>query len=202
VALSVAVVVGLLLASAAALWATHQPSQPVQFNGHQHGDLIEPPPDGLSADAHLDRMAQSPDFQGVLHGRVTGAAVAKAGRLLAGGQHEIFSDHPLAVLGVAGAGGSRYGVGAPILLRVPGGTTGGVTVHAEDAPTVNPGDEVFVIVANYGVIAGGNQPGVLVSALRDHVFFVRGSRVQGQGYWQDVDEPVAQFEAHFGFPPS
>lgn len=101
------------------------------------------------------------------------------------------------VRGVTGLPPSPYPVGSTITLRVGGGTLGATTEVVADAPSVEPGQYLFVSVHGQGNNFGGNTPAVLVASDKADVLQVASGVVHWHGVDDQFAEPVATFRQHF-----
>lgn len=109
----------------------------------------------------------------------------------------VVTDFPLTVTRVMTRATSAYAVGEVITLRVPAGSTDGLTMSVEDSPSVPANGDVFVFDRGQGPIAGGSSNSVLVVSNPADVFTVRSTSVVGQGPFVNVAEPLDRFVSHF-----
>jgi len=141
--------------------------------------------------AQLDKSLSYDGMRRVLHGVVVDGGHAAAAP--AGAASPVVTDFRFRVLDQLGA---RPGRDLPtsLILRVPGGTSGGQRVVAEGAPALSNGAELYVYdqVTPVHGLAGGPVAGVVVLDNQANFASVRGAQVQ----WLHASFSKAVFEQH------
>jgi hypothetical protein len=163
---------------------------------HVHNVLSGVDP-GLSNSDLLNSLIGPPHVLGFVKGVVTGPGSSVEVQM----NHSVaFTDFPLRVTGFVGPVPSPYAKGSSITLRVPGGSMAGTMYIEDGAPSVVPGQTLYVLYRNQGKFGGGNSAGRIVASIAGQdVFYDNAGTVSGQGRFRPEawSEPEAVFEAHF-----
>lgn len=156
---------------------------------------------GLSADQVLDHGLSQPGPHQVVRGVAGKPSVMR----LPNSEHplsdSLATDFPFVVTAFFGNEPSPYSIGKTIALRIPGGSSGGVTESVEDAPHISAGEELYVFVSDPGPFSdsewGVSTDTLLVAVDSEAVFEVHNGVVSGRVAASRLREPVATFEQHF-----
>lgn len=159
---------------------------------------------GLTAPQRLDRALSLPGMHGIV--RIKLAPGSGSSSVLSDGT--VVTDYQASVVATVGADSSLpFRPGGTMTLRVPGGTavpTAGpeagkmITTAAEDAPSVQPGEELLVTARDQGVIAGGNSSTRLVASNSADIVRI----ANGEAYWLQYHEPLDQMLRRFSTHPA